>query len=165
MRDKIQRFMWGRYGNDRFNQFLMAAALFFLLLRFFGIRIAYIPAVILMACAYYRMFSRQINKRIAENQRYLKVEWKVRSFFAKKKQQWSWNGKQQSGNGRQWSGNGKQWSGSGKQRPGRKKRQSGQKQYRIYKCPKCRQKLRVPRGRGKIAIRCRKCGNEFIRRS
>ncbi len=39
------------------------------------------------------------------------------------------------------------------------------KQYHIYKCPKCKQKMRIPRGKGKIQIRCRKCGNEFIKRS
>lgn len=35
MKEKLQRFMWGRYGNDRFNQFLMIVALVCLAL-FFG---------------------------------------------------------------------------------------------------------------------------------
>lgn len=49
---------------------------------------------------------------------------------------------------------------------GKKKKEFGQrKEYHIYKCPNCKQKIRVPRGRGRIAISCRKCGNEFIRRS
>lgn len=37
--------------------------------------------------------------------------------------------------------------------------------YKIFKCPKCKQKLRLPRHRGKIEIRCRKCGCTFIRRT
>ncbi|MCQ2525354.1 MAG: hypothetical protein MJ130_01175 [Lachnospiraceae bacterium] len=37
--------------------------------------------------------------------------------------------------------------------------------YKIFKCPQCKQKLRLPRNRGKIEIRCRKCGNQFIRRT
>ena len=39
------------------------------------------------------------------------------------------------------------------------------KVYRIYKCPTCKQKVRVPRGRGKINIHCPKCDTYFIKRS
>ena len=35
--------------------------------------------------------------------------------------------------------------------------------HRYYRCPRCRQTVRVPRGRGKINIRCPKCGNQFIK--
>ncbi|ERI92583.1 hypothetical protein HMPREF1982_02191 [Clostridiales bacterium oral taxon 876 str. F0540] len=35
------------------------------------------------------------------------------------------------------------------------------KKYKIFKCPNCSQKLRVPRKKGKIVITCKKCGNEF----
>lgn len=37
--------------------------------------------------------------------------------------------------------------------------------HKIFKCPNCGQKTRVPKGKGKIAIRCPKCGNEFIKRT
>lgn len=37
--------------------------------------------------------------------------------------------------------------------------------YRFYSCPQCRQKVRVPRGKGKICITCPKCRMEFIRKS
>ena len=33
--------------------------------------------------------------------------------------------------------------------------------YKIVKCPKCKQKLRLPRGRGKIVVTCKKCSYEF----
>lgn len=36
MKEKLQRFMWGRYGNDRFNQFLMIVALVCLALFFWS---------------------------------------------------------------------------------------------------------------------------------
>ena len=36
---------------------------------------------------------------------------------------------------------------------------------KYYKCPKCSQKLRVPRGKGKIEISCPKCRTEFIKRT
>ncbi len=37
--------------------------------------------------------------------------------------------------------------------------------YRFYRCPGCRQKLRVPRGRGKIEITCPKCGRKIIKKT
>ncbi len=130
MRDKIQRFMWGRYGNDRFNQFLMIAALVLMVISFVGGSLFYSLALAVMIYAYFRMFSKNIAKRSAENQWYLQREMKVKGFINKKKKEFS-----------------------------------QRKVYHIYKCPNCKQKIRVPRGRGKIAITCRKCGNEFVRKS
>lgn len=37
--------------------------------------------------------------------------------------------------------------------------------HRYFDCPKCRQMVRVPRGKGKIAITCPKCREKFIRKS
>lgn len=42
-------------------------------------------------------------------------------------------------------------------------RRQQHKQYRIFKCPQCGQKLRVPRGKGKVAIKCSKCGNKLFK--
>ena len=101
-----------------------------LALSFFGLRIFYVLALALLVYAYYRMFSKDLSKRSAENQWYLKKEMKVRGWWQRKK-----------------------------------KAIAGRKEYKIYKCPKCGQKIRVPRHKGKIAIRCRKCGEEFIRKT
>lgn len=130
MREKLQRFMYGRYGMDRLNQVLMCCAFVCLIFSLFGSGVGYIIATAAMFYAYFRMFSRNAGKRSMENNWYLKQEMKFKGFLEKKK-----------------------------------RAVVQHKGYHIYKCPKCRQKIRVPRGKGKIAISCRKCGNEFIKRS
>ncbi len=39
------------------------------------------------------------------------------------------------------------------------------KKYRYFNCPSCHQRLRVPKGRGKITIKCPKCGTRFDAKS
>ena len=39
------------------------------------------------------------------------------------------------------------------------------RQHRYYDCPKCHQTVRVPRGKGKIAITCPKCKEKFVRKT
>lgn len=39
------------------------------------------------------------------------------------------------------------------------------KSYLYCRCPGCRQKLRVPRGHGRIQITCPKCKTEFLKKS
>ena len=47
----------------------------------------------------------------------------------------------------------------------RRERWIQRKDYKFFTCPSCHTTLRVPRGRGKIRIVCRKCGNSFEGRS
>ena len=44
-------------------------------------------------------------------------------------------------------------------------RLSQMKDYHFFKCPTCKQKVRVPRGKGKIKIHCPKCHTDFIKKS
>lgn len=46
-----------------------------------------------------------------------------------------------------------------------KKRMGQMKTYRFFKCPSCKQEVRVPKGHGRIEISCPKCREKFIRKS
>ena len=48
---------------------------------------------------------------------------------------------------------------------GMRDRWAQRKDYKFFKCPSCRTRLRVPRGKGKLNIVCRKCGTSFQRRT
>ena len=37
------------------------------------------------------------------------------------------------------------------------------KKYKYFKCPNCNQKLRVPKGKGKIKVNCSKCNESFTK--
>ena len=40
-------------------------------------------------------------------------------------------------------------------------RHAQRKQYKFFTCPGCKNKLRVPRGKGRIQITCPRCGQRF----
>lgn len=46
-----------------------------------------------------------------------------------------------------------------------KMRWTQRKTHRIYRCPKCKTTLRVPKGKGKISITCSCCGEKFIKKT
>lgn len=46
-----------------------------------------------------------------------------------------------------------------------KKRFRDRKFYKYYKCPSCKQELRVPKGKGEITITCPKCKTKFDKRT
>ena len=39
------------------------------------------------------------------------------------------------------------------------------REHRYFECPKCRQSVRVPLGKGKIAITCPRCREKFIKKT
>lgn len=47
----------------------------------------------------------------------------------------------------------------------KKKHFAQRKTYCFFKCPQCKQEVRVPRGHGRICITCPRCRTEFIKRT
>lgn len=137
MRDKFNKFMQGRYGVDDFSRFTMGAALVLIILAMFANIFSRtagstldILGVAAIVYAYIRIFSRNIQQRYAENQKFLQMTAKFRFRFNKEKNLM-------------------------KQR----------KTHHIYSCPGCGQKIRIPKGKGKIEIECPKCHTKFVKRS
>lgn len=129
MREKLQRFMIGRYGVDAFGKFLLGSVVVLWAINLFAnSKILYSWALLLMVYAYFRMFSRNTTKRYQENVKFLQIKNKVVARFKSEKSQL-------------------------KQR----------KTHHIYRCPTCRQKIRIPRGKGRICITCPKCKTEFTK--
>lgn len=129
MRERFQRWMYGRYGVDQFGRFLNILTIILLLISF-KFRALSLPAFLILIYGYFRMFSRNHQKRYRENQVYLRLTERLRGFIAKQKNY-----------------------------------AQIRKTHHLYSCPNCRQKIRVPKGKGRIAVRCPKCGTEFIRKS
>lgn len=131
MKQRFIRFMQGRYGVDEYSRFLVSAGLVAAILSVF-VRNALLSALcwFILFYAYFRIFSRNINKRYRENLKYLEFKGRIKRFFQKGKN-------------------------TAKQH----------KEYHIYTCPSCKQKIRIPRGKGKIEVRCPKCSHVFVKRS
>lgn len=88
-----------------------------------------LATVSLLFC-FFRMFSRNLEKRAQENLAFLRVRSKFIRFFNHIKT-----------------------------------RLRQRKTHRFYKCPSCKQQLRVPKGKGLISIRCPKCQTTFKKKT
>ena len=126
--DGMRHFMWGRYGVDQLNLFLLIVAVVLCLISFILSRwgaVLKIVGAVVNLLAYgvliwylFRSFSRNLTARQRENRRFLTLRSRVTD-----------------------------------------------RQNRYYRCPNCGQTVRVPRGRGKICIKCPMCSEKFIRKS
>lgn len=83
MKGWFQRFMSGRYGYDQLGRFLWIASLVLLILGMFLNGFLYYLGLAVLIWSYYRMLSRNIHKRYAENQKYLQLEGRVKKWFGK----------------------------------------------------------------------------------
>ena len=74
IRNALRRFMYGRYGSDELNLFLLVTYLVLLLLSALpGLGLLETVAFVLMAWSLFRMLSRNYAARRAENAKFLHV--------------------------------------------------------------------------------------------
>ena len=164
-------------GSDHLSVFLVVAAVVLVIIGSVvdNETAKYILDAIALAFAIYsgfRMLSTNIAKRREENDRFLAIFGK-KADYSNSSSYWggSNNGYTEYRNATPSWAEERQRAREEKLRAkeeARKKkaeRKESEKIYAYYNCPKCRAELRVPRGKGKIKIRCPKCGEEFIKRT
>lgn len=125
---KLRQWMYGRYGVDQLSVAIVifSMAVSFILLFF---RVPYIVRLIptlLIILAFFRILSRNIEKRRRENQRFMQ-------FFNRSKTEYYTV----------------------------KTQVQDRKYFKYFKCPNCKAKLRVPKGKGRLNITCPKCRTMF----
>ena len=134
MRDRLTRFMTGRNGNDQLNTCLLVITVVLMLLagifsKSLGI-VLYPLTLLLLGLVYFRMFSRNVFRRREENEKFLRLLQRGRTWLRLRKERWV-----------------------------------QRRDYKFFTCPFCKTVLRVPRGKGKIKLVCRKCGTSFFGKS
>lgn len=131
IRNFLRNFMVGRYGPDHLNIAMVVVSLILYLIS--GIAnlapIVYVSYAIIVL-ALLRMLSRNIQRRRAENDRFIRYWWPVRTKLSRT-------------------------AANIKNR----------KTHLFFKCPSCRNTLRVPKHKGKLQITCPKCGERFIKKT
>lgn len=122
-RYRLARFFQGRTGVDALGRTVTWIALILMIITMIThSNIAYLLAMACLIYSFWRMLSKNYQKRYAENAKFLALTSKLRVNF------------------------------------------NQCRTYKVFKCPNCKQKLRVPRGRGKIQITCNRCRTQFIKK-
>ena len=129
--DFFRRFMAGRYGSDPLNNALLILGIVLIIVaRILGWAWMNVFILALLCLCYFRMFSRNIQARYAENEKFMRW-WRPVSYWIR----------------------------------GAEGRFADRKTHCYFKCPECGQRLRVPKGKGKIMITCPHCHTKFDRKT
>lgn len=136
MKDKFYRFMQGRYGVDQFAKFTMGVALVSIVLAIFVNTGSSAGSLLDMLGLVAIVYT------------YFRIFSRNISKRAQENQKYL------------------SATATIRQRLNKEKNMMKQrKDYHIYTCPSCGQKVRIPRGKGKIEISCPKCHSKFVKRS
>ena len=140
-RYKLARFFQGRTGPDALGRtVLYVAALLMIVTMFTNSTVVYLLSLACMIYSIWRMLSKNYQKRYQENSWFLNKTAGIRRFFT--------------GLVNKCRRQGSKLKYDHEQR----------KTYAIFYCPTCKQKLRAPKGRGKIQVTCHNCHTEFIKK-
>jgi ribosomal protein S27E len=127
-------FLKGRYGMDSLTFVILAFSLIFI-----GRKYVWVLGVILIIWAIFRVLSKDYEKRNHELQVFNNIFQKIAQSLMKAT----------------YSLRNKYYS--------YKSRQQQKSHYVFLKCPKCRNKLRLPINKGKLMVTCPVCKYEFIK--
>jgi predicted RNA-binding Zn-ribbon protein involved in translation (DUF1610 family) len=123
--------MIGRHGPDQLGIATIVVSLIInLLTGITGLAVFRYVSYALLIISLWRMLSKNTPRRMAENDRFIRVWWPLRTRI-------------------------KRLFTGFKER----------KNHRFFKCPSCKNVLRVPKGKGKLQIICPKCGERFIKKT
>jgi len=150
LRDRIRRFMIGRYGHDDLSLALLfvagACLAFAALSRNRNASLFFVFVLILMVLwSIFRMLSRNGERRARENEIYKSLT----GGFSKRSKPFKDSMKE-------W------WGNIRSIRFPENKKNYGLKMC-LFKCPGCGVDIRIPANKGRIMITCPKCGKEFER--
>lgn len=137
IRNKLMQILYNKYGNDKFNMFLLILMIIFAVINIFvHSRIIYLLQTVCFVLYLFRFFSSNHFARRNENDRFMKIFNRIPF----KNGYNDYNTVNTNG-----------YYSNQKKDPG----------YKYFKCPSCAAKLRVPRNKGKITITCPKCRTSF----
>jgi len=128
MRNFLHRFMIGRYGPDHLG---IALIILTFVLSLLNALFLHTPLLFISYFTFgltlFRMLSRNIQRRRAENDKFIRYWWPIRMKFKSIIQ-----------------------------------KIKDKRKYKYYRCPTCKTRMRVPKGKGKIRITCPRCWEWLI---
>lgn len=108
-------------------------------------------ATVLLVLLVLRLFSKDQSRRYRENVKFLAVTTDIKNWFRSTFKGGARAAKQPKTHRAHKARKNPTWSEI--------------KQYKYLICPQCTQRLRVPRGKGRIRVTCTRCGNVFETKS